>query len=68
MNKIIKENFNLEIIELKKLDGYENENYLITTKNKKYLKIIHLNIFQRIGTDCVISTDSNNQIALPAWS
>ncbi len=37
MNKIIKENFNLEIIELKKLDGYENENYLITTKNKKYI-------------------------------
>lgn len=37
MNKIIKENFNLEIKELKKLDGYENENYLITTKNKKYI-------------------------------
>ena len=37
MNKIIKENFNLEIIELKKLDGYENENYLITTKNNKYI-------------------------------
>ena len=37
MNKIIKENFNLEILELKKLDGYENENYLIITKNKKYI-------------------------------
>ena len=37
MNKIIKEIFNLEILELKKLDGYENENYLIITKNKKYI-------------------------------
>ena len=37
MNKIIEENFNLEIIAIKKLNGYENENYLIETINNKYI-------------------------------
>ena len=45
MNKIIKENFNLEILELKKLDGYENENYLIITKNKYNNYLILINLF-----------------------
>jgi ethanolamine-phosphate phospho-lyase len=37
MNKIIEENFNLKIISIEKLNGYENENYLIKTTNNKYI-------------------------------
>jgi len=37
MNKIIEENFNLVIINIKKLNGYENENYLIETSNSKFI-------------------------------
>ena len=37
MNKIIEEKFNLKIISIKKLNGYENENYLINTTDNKYI-------------------------------
>ena len=37
MNKIIEENFNFEIISIQKLNGYENENYLIQTNSNKFI-------------------------------
>ena len=37
MNKIIEENFNFEIISIQKLNGYENENYLIQTNINKFI-------------------------------
>mgnify|MGYP004004921201 FL=1 len=37
MNQLIEKAYNIKIIEIKKLNGYENENYLIKTINNKFI-------------------------------
>ena len=37
MNQLIEKAYNIKIIEIKKLNGYENENYFIKTINNKFI-------------------------------
>jgi len=37
MNKILEQNFSIDVIDLKKLEGYDNENYLVKTEKGKYV-------------------------------
>lgn len=37
MNKILEQNFSFDFLEIKKLEGYDNENFLIKTESKKYV-------------------------------
>ena len=37
MNKILRNEFGLNVVEIKKLNGYDNANYLVKTNTSKYI-------------------------------
>jgi ethanolamine-phosphate phospho-lyase len=71
MINILEKDFGFQIIEIKKLNGYENENYLIETiKNKyifkKYPYSFELeSIIQSENEALLFLSDNNNQFPIP---
>ena len=71
MINILEKDFGFQIIEIKKLNGYENENYLIETVNNKYIfkKYPYSteleSIIQSENDALLFLSDNNNKFPVP---